>query len=448
MEPIRWNVSATYVTGANNMKVGYIGAFYWNISRPSTNNFNLAYRFNNGVPNQITENLHPYQADTRVRMNALYWQDTWTRGNLTLQGALRYDHSWSYYPAQQVGPTRFLPTPLVFPETQGVVGTTTSTRGLASRTTCSATGRRPSRSTWAGISRRRWPATGTTRRSCPSRASRRPRPGRGPTGTATSSPIAICRTRWPRPPRPDFCGQISDLNFGKTVNTLSYDPQIMQGWYNRPSDWIVGATFQHEILPRVSVSAGYTRRWLQHFTVTDNRSQSVADYTPFSITAPSRSASAGRRRLRGVRPVQRRAAGGQPGRQLPHVFNRHLAGLQRHRSQYHGADAQPPASGREHDRAARHRLLRRAGAVAGAERGVLDRQRSAGVQPDEPLLPLRAGVRHEVHSVGTYTFPKIDVLFSGTLTSSPGIPLRADWTVSSARRRSRSAGRSRTARRT
>ena len=49
-------------------------------------------------------------------------QDQWTRGKLTLQGAVRYDHAWSYYPAQQLGPTRFLPTPLVFPETQGVLG--------------------------------------------------------------------------------------------------------------------------------------------------------------------------------------------------------------------------------------------------------------------------------------------------------------------------------------
>ena len=35
---------------------------------------------------------------------------------------MRYDHAWSWYPPQQIGPTRFLPTPLVFPETQGVLG--------------------------------------------------------------------------------------------------------------------------------------------------------------------------------------------------------------------------------------------------------------------------------------------------------------------------------------
>ena len=43
-------------------------------------------------------------------------------GRMTLQGALRFDHAWSYSPEQIVGPTRFLPTPIVFPETAGVVG--------------------------------------------------------------------------------------------------------------------------------------------------------------------------------------------------------------------------------------------------------------------------------------------------------------------------------------
>ena len=41
---------------------------------------------------------------------------------MTLSGAVRYDHSWSYYPEQQIGPTRFLPTPIFFPETKGVIG--------------------------------------------------------------------------------------------------------------------------------------------------------------------------------------------------------------------------------------------------------------------------------------------------------------------------------------
>jgi hypothetical protein len=147
----------------------------------------------------------------------------------------------------------------------------------------------------------------------------------------------------------DFCGQISDLNFGKPVNTLFYDPNILQGWYSRPDDWIISATVQHEILPRVSVSAGAGAR-LQHFTVTDNRAQSVADYTPFSVTAPLDS------RLPGgggyvVSGLQRSPGLGQLG-QLPHVFG-HISQIQRGRYRCGGAYERLPTAGRSEYRAAR-----------------------------------------------------------------------------------------------
>ena len=44
---------------------------------------------------------------------------------------------------------------------------------------------------------------------------------------------------------------------------------------------------QQELLPRVSVEVGYFKRWLQNFTATDNLALVSADFTPFSITAPS-----------------------------------------------------------------------------------------------------------------------------------------------------------------
>ena len=101
------------------MKIGYQGAYHEDNRAPESGNDKLTYRFNNGVPNQLTQRLEPYRTYSRVRYNALYLQDQWTHGRLTLSGALRYDHSWSYYPEQQIGPTRFLPTAIVFPETQG-----------------------------------------------------------------------------------------------------------------------------------------------------------------------------------------------------------------------------------------------------------------------------------------------------------------------------------------
>ena len=101
--------AATYVTGAHNMKVGYQGVYHWNQVYTHTNNYNLEYRFNNGVPNQLTQTLRPYQTDSRVRYNAFYAQDQWTRGKLTFQGALRYDHAWSYFPAQEIRRDRLPP---------------------------------------------------------------------------------------------------------------------------------------------------------------------------------------------------------------------------------------------------------------------------------------------------------------------------------------------------
>jgi hypothetical protein len=55
-----------------------------------------------------------------MRNDALFAQEQWTLKRLTLQGALRFDHAWSYFGAVQEGPTRFVPVPLVFPETNGV----------------------------------------------------------------------------------------------------------------------------------------------------------------------------------------------------------------------------------------------------------------------------------------------------------------------------------------
>ena len=40
------------------------------------------------------------------------------------------------------------------------------------------------------------------------------------------------------------------------------------------------------MLTGVSVEVGYFRRWLQNFTVTDNRAVVASDFDPFSITAP------------------------------------------------------------------------------------------------------------------------------------------------------------------
>ncbi len=66
--------------------------------------------------------INAFPVHQRVRSDAFYVQEQWTMGRMTLQGALRYDHAWSYFPEQTVGPVRFFPTAKTYPHTVGVEG--------------------------------------------------------------------------------------------------------------------------------------------------------------------------------------------------------------------------------------------------------------------------------------------------------------------------------------
>ena len=84
----------------------------------------------------------------------------------------------------------------------------------------------------------------------------------------------------------DFCGVISNLNFGTSTFSNTIDPNILHGWGIRPSDWNWGVSVQHEVLPRTSVEVGFFHRAFYGFAVTDNLAVAPADFSQFSITAP------------------------------------------------------------------------------------------------------------------------------------------------------------------
>src|SRR4029078_587820 len=98
--PNMWRASASYVTGSHDLKVGYQGGYirvnFYNAIPESL----VSYRFNAGVPNQFTFVLPTGGTADRTSTSALYIQDRWTRGRLTLQGALRYDRASSFSPAE------------------------------------------------------------------------------------------------------------------------------------------------------------------------------------------------------------------------------------------------------------------------------------------------------------------------------------------------------------
>ena len=115
-----WKGSVSYVTGTHSLKIGFQHTLMTDDRTWMTNNQNLTYRFNNGVPNQLTQSISPWVNDARVAWDGLFAQEQWTRDRLTLQGAVRFDRARSWFPAQQEGPSRFLPAPIVIPETRGV----------------------------------------------------------------------------------------------------------------------------------------------------------------------------------------------------------------------------------------------------------------------------------------------------------------------------------------
>ncbi len=101
----------------------------------------------------------------------------------------------------------------------------------------------------------------------------------------------------------DLCGVLSNTNFGRNVLSNNFDPSLLKGWGVRPSDWNLGVSIQQQIGPRSSLDVTYSRRWYRGFSVVDNLALQPSDLTAVQRRGPARSATAGRRRLRGLGPL-------------------------------------------------------------------------------------------------------------------------------------------------
>src|SRR5437667_100080 len=56
----------------------------------------------------------------------------------------------------------------------------------------------------------------------------------------------------------------------------------------RPNNWEEAVSVQHELFPRISVTAGYYHRTFYHLQYTKNTAvDPTADYTPFTVIVPA-----------------------------------------------------------------------------------------------------------------------------------------------------------------
>ena len=99
----QYRAALSYVTGAHSFKVGYQGALHDRQDADASSGQQISYRFNNGVPNQLTQRLGPTLTSNRTVPDAFFVQDQWTRARLTLQGGLRYEHVRSFFPEGENG---------------------------------------------------------------------------------------------------------------------------------------------------------------------------------------------------------------------------------------------------------------------------------------------------------------------------------------------------------
>jgi hypothetical protein len=84
-------------------------------------------------------------------------------------------------------------------------------------------------------------------------------------------------------PQASELGALSSSSFGSSNVTTRYDDQVLK---NRGYNWEISTSIQHELVSRVSVNAGYFRRWYGNFIATDNLRVTPADYDPYCLTAP------------------------------------------------------------------------------------------------------------------------------------------------------------------
>src|SRR5207244_9110024 len=69
--PNSWRASASYATGAHNLKIGYQGSYLIANTENIANNSQLSYRFNNRVPNAFSYRLQDFQQADRTKVLAL-----------------------------------------------------------------------------------------------------------------------------------------------------------------------------------------------------------------------------------------------------------------------------------------------------------------------------------------------------------------------------------------
>jgi hypothetical protein len=287
--PNNWNASLSYVTGSHNIKIGYQGAYQAASTIRHANPTLLSYSFNQGVPTTFTVRIPEWGTADRTWTQAFFAQDTWTRGRVTFQGALRYDRAWSYSPeglsGSQVDAPQLGFSAITFPRTPSVdafnditprFGVAYDVFGTGKTALKFSGGRYLGAATNGGPYTRNNPAVRTV-----STVAR---------GWTDSDNDRVVDCNLGILTANGECAALTgnNLNFGGLSGiTEQVNQDTLRGWGARDHDWQWSIGVQHEVFSRVSVDVAYARRSFHSFTVTDNLNRDPSQYDAWTINAPS-----------------------------------------------------------------------------------------------------------------------------------------------------------------
>ena len=432
---IHLRFSASYITGSHAYKVGLTHSHGYEGRETSDGGQPLTYRFNNGVPNQITQRALPIYTRNNVDHNmAIYAQDRWTFRRVTASYGLRYDYFATSFPEQRLGPTFFTPgRDITFPAQKNLAWHDLSPR-LGVSYDAFGTGK-----TALKVSLNKYlqnEAAGSPLAIGPNPLETVANNTTRSWNDANQNFVPDCDLH--SPAANGECGASANRAFGTPRPVATYDPDLLRGWGKRTANWELSAGVQHELMTGTSLDVAYFRRAYRNFVVTDNRAVSSADYDRFSISVPAdpRLDSGGGYTVSGLYDLKPTSF----GRPADNFITRSSRfGDQTER--WHGVDVNLRS---RFDNG----LLLQGGLSTGSTLAdICDvaeqvpemlfgaqviNSANANVWMPAQFCRQQTPFLHNVKFLASHTIPRIDVLVSGTFRSVPGPQIWANYTASNA----------------